>query len=276
MPSGIGLASALIDLTGDLADAMAEMRPAIIDTFEDLAFRIDARTHPRTIEAAMHLGARVRVSQRSLDTVGAERRGAVADVRASGASVVVGGDLDHVLRWMRADPAELADLVGRVRSGAVDCLVVGRPAAAFERAPAPLRETERLVNLTYQRLIGGSGPPWDLLSSVRVLSGAAADLIVDKGQVETLGTDVEWPLLCGAAGGLVVEHVEAAHLSYEEGNVLVPEPADPDAPGTAAAWLGRLRICGWMAEAMTPYLRGRAGGDTDVTGAGEAPGAAAG
>lgn len=276
MPSGTALASALIDLTGDLADAMAEMRPAIVDTFDHLAFRIDARSHPRTIEAAMGLGARVRVSQRSLDTVGAERRGAVADARGSGASVVLNGDLDHVLRWMRADPAEPGDLVARVRSGAADCLVVGRPAAALERAPAPLRETERLVNLTYQRLTGGSGAPCDLLSSVRVLSGAAADVIVEDGRVDTLGTDVEWPLLCRAAGGLVVEHVEAAHLSYEEGNALVPERADPDAPGTAAAWLGRLRICGWMADAMTPYLSGRAGGDTDVTGASQAPGAASG
>ena len=220
----------------------------------------------------MALGARVRVSQRSLDTVGAERRGAVADARASGASVVVNGDLDHVLRWMRAEPAELAGLVARVQAGTADCVVVGRPAAAFARAPAPLRETERLVNLTYQRLTGGTGAPWDLLSSVRVLSPAAAGVIVEQGKVDTLATDVEWPLLCAAAGGLVVDHVEAAHLSYEEGNALVPHPADPDDPGTAAAWLGRLRICGWMADAMTPYLAGPAGGDTDVTGASPGPG----
>jgi hypothetical protein len=248
MQSGTGLGCALLDADGHLADALETMRPAVEATFDRLAFRIDDRTHPRTIEAAMGLGARVRVSARELAEVGRERRGVVADARGPG--VVVTGDLDHILRWMRAAPGELAAAVDRVRAGEVDCLVVGRPAAAFARAPAPLRETERLVNLAYERLTGHA---WDLLSSVRVLSPGAADAIAEGGRVDTLGSDVEWPLLCAAAG-LAVDHYEAAHLSYEEGNVLDAEPADPADPGAAGAWLTRLRICGWMADAMAPYL----------------------
>jgi hypothetical protein len=250
MHSGTGLASALLDAEGHLADAIAAMRPAIASTFDHLAFRIDARTNPRTIEAAMGLGARVRVSARELEAVGRERRGAVADACGSGAGVVVAGDLDHILRWMRAAPDELAGATDRVRSGEVDCLVVGRPPEAFGRAPAPLRETERLVNLAYGRLTGHAA---DLLSSVRVLSIPAATVIAERATVDTLGTDVEWPLLCHAEG-LAVDYDEAPHLSYEEGNVLVPEPADPTDPGAPRAWLTRLRICGWMADAMTPYL----------------------
>jgi hypothetical protein len=253
MHSGTGLACALLDAEGHLADAVAAMRREVDERFDHLAFRIDSRTHPRTIEAAMRLGARVRVSPRELDSVGRERRGAVADARAAGAGAVVTGDLDHILRWVRAAPGELDAAVARVHAGEVDCLVVGRPAGAFERAPAPLRETERLVNLAFERLTGHG---WDLLSSVRVLSSAAADVIVEDGEVDTLGSDVEWPLLCDRAGGLVVEYLEAPHLSYEEGNLLDAEPADPAAPGTPAAWLGRLRICGWMADAMAPYLPG--------------------
>ncbi len=254
MPSGTGLACAFIDVDGHLADAMADMEAPVVERFDRLAFRIDGATHPRTIEMAMRLGARVQVAERDIESAGAYRRGAVGDARAAGSGVVLTGDLDHILRWLREAPGEVDGALARVRDGEADCLVVGRPAEAFARAPAPLRETERLVNLAFARVAGIEGPPWDLLSSVRVLSGAAADTIVEEGEVDTLGTDVEWPLLCRAAGGLAVDYLGAAHLSYEEGNVLVPPPADPEAPGSAQAWLLRLRVCGWMADAMAPYL----------------------
>jgi hypothetical protein len=257
MPRATGLACAFIDAEGHLADAMADMEAAMVARFDRLAFRIDGATHPRTIEAAMRLAARVQVAERDIEMAGAYRRGAVSDARATGSDVILTGDLDHILRWLRAAPDEVDGALARVRAGEVDCLAVGRPAGAFERAPAPLRETERLVNLAFARVAGLTGTPWDLLSSVRVLSAPAADVIVGSGKVDTLGTDVEWPLLCRATGGLVVDYLEAAHLSYEEGNALVPEPADPAAPGSAQAWVLRLRVCGWMADAMAPYVPAR-------------------
>jgi hypothetical protein len=245
---GPGLACAFVDEEGDLAEAIEALRPQLAARFGHVALRIDEKTDPRTVEAAWSIGARTTIAPRSFAEVGRARRHAVADARAAGARTVVAGDLDHILRWLRDAPAELDEALA-VAEG-VDCLVVGRGPGALEASPAPLRETERLVNLAYERLTGNA---WDLLSSVRVLSAAGADAVVGRSTVDTIATDVDWPLRCAADGLRVGYHV-GAHLTYREGNRLGAGPADPSDPGAARAWLGRLRICGWMSEAMAAYL----------------------
>ena len=258
---GVGLASALRDTTGDLADGLVALAgPPPAGVFTHVGVSVAGATHPRTRAALATLGARVRVAERPYELVGRERRMALGLVRAAGAGTVVAGDVDHVLRWLRAAPDEVRHALDRARAEGLDCLVVGRPAAAFAGFPAALGRTEPLVNRAYERLTGHA---WDLLSSVRVLSGRAADLIVERSTVDTVATDVDWPLLCAAAG-LRVGYEEAAHLTYVEGNHLGEpgaarpdhshdEPDEPD-PGDARAWLLRLRVCGWMADAMAPYL----------------------
>lgn len=135
MPRATGLACAFIDAEGHLADAMADMEAAMVARFDRLAFRIDGATHPRTIEAAMRLAARVQVAERDIEMAGAYRRGAVSDARATGSDVILTGDLDHILRWLRAAPDEVDGALARVRAGEVDCLAVGRPGRSSGRRP---------------------------------------------------------------------------------------------------------------------------------------------
>jgi hypothetical protein len=251
---GVGLATALQDRAGDLADGLAALaEPGDDRPFAHVGVSVADGTHPRTRAALDALGARVRVAARTHEEVGRERRLALGLARASGAATVVAGDVDHVLRWLRAAPGEVHHALGRAADEGLDCLVVGRPAAAFAGFPAALGRTEPLVNEAYQRLTGHA---WDLLSSVRVLSGRAADLIVERSTVDTVATDVDWPLLCATAG-LRVGYEEAAHLTYVEGNAL-DDPGGPTGdgpdPGDARAWVLRLRACGWMSDAMAAYL----------------------
>ena len=248
---GVGLACAFRDTTGELADGLAALAgPPGGRPFAHVGVSVDEGTHPRTRAALATLGARARVAARAHELVGRERRLALGLAREDGAGTVVAGDVDHVLRWLRAAPDEVRHAVDRARAEGVDCLVVGRPAVAFAGFPAALGRTEPLVNEAYQRLTGHA---WDLLSSVRVLSGRAADLIVERSTVDTVATDVDWPLLCASAG-LRVAYEEAAHLTYVEGNALDDGEAGEPSPGDARAWLLRLRVCGWMSDAMAAYL----------------------
>jgi hypothetical protein len=253
---GVGLACAFLDRDGELADGLdALARPPWDRVFTHVGMSVPDGTHARTQAALDAVGAHVRVAARAYEQVGRERRFSLGIARSAGADVVVAGDVDHVLRWLRAAPGEVHGALDRFRADDLDCLVVGRPAAAFAGFPAALGRTEPLVNRAYERLTGHA---WDLLSSVRVLSARAADLIVERSTVDTVATDVDWPLLCASAG-LRVGYVEAAHLTYVEGNALddrdggADEDAGPD-PGDARAWLLRLRVCGWMSDAMAAYL----------------------
>jgi hypothetical protein len=80
--------------------------------------------------------------------------------------------------------------------------------------------------------------------------------VVERSVEDTVATDVDWPLVCAAAG-LRVGYYEAPHLTYVEGNGLddpssPSSPPEPD-PGDLRAWLLRLRVCGWMADAMAAH-----------------------
>jgi hypothetical protein len=240
------LASAVKDEEGNLAFSLANLGDAL-RFFDGFVFRVTTTTHRETLDALRGLDAVIEASVPNLMTVGRERRGAVASAVAAGADYVVFSDLDHLLRWFHADEAECARVLDAGR--AVDCRVVGRAPTAFDDAPRAVRDTERLVNLAFERLTGRT---WDLLSSVRVLSRRGAETICEKSSIDTIATDVDWPLLCMEAG-LVVEYQESRSLNYRPGTLLHEPKADPDDRGSAASWLFRLRIAGWMAEAMTQY-----------------------
>lgn len=115
-------------------------------------------------------------------------------------------DLDHVLRWIEADPIELQSCL----SSSADFVVVGRSADAMEACPARLRETERIINHIYRL---ATGRDWDVMFAVRSMTPEVAEAIVAQADEDTIANDVEWPLVAERAG-FSVDYLEADGLSY--------------------------------------------------------------
>lgn len=139
--------------------------------------------------------------------VGRHRRQVVdLALRTSPANIVY-SDLDHVLRWIEADPFELASVVTDTTE---DFTVVGRTPRAMRSCPARLQETESLVNHIYAL---ATGHFWDLMFAVRVMSPAAATVVVTQATEDSYANDVEWPIIVEGAG-LSLGYHEADGLSY--------------------------------------------------------------
>lgn len=138
---------------------------------------------------------------------GRHRRVAVRLATTLAPSRIMHCDLDHVLRWIEADPVELRS---SLTSPGADFVVIGRTADAIAACPARLRETERIVNHIYRL---ATGRDWDLMFAVRTMMPAAAAAIVAQGTEDTIANDVEWPILVERLG-FSVDYLEADGLSY--------------------------------------------------------------
>jgi hypothetical protein len=132
-----------------------------------------------------------------------------------------------------------------------DCSVIGRGPISTAALPARLRETERWVNHTFML---ATGFPWDTLMAARGLSVAAATLIVTQSQVQTVGNDVDWPLLC-IKHGLSMNYVEAEGLTYQTNRVYAAD-IDDDEDQDPGAWAMRIRLANQQVEAMQAYFPG--------------------
>lgn len=180
------------------------------------------------------------------DQIGAARRQSVGMAVEAGAGTVLYSDLDHVLRWVETDQAELEACLDV--QPAVGLLVVGRSESAFAASPARLRETERLVNHVYELMTGRS---WDLMFAIRRLSAPAAADIVRHCREDTIANDVVWPFLAERLGHWI-GYFAASGLSY-----LVTADFDQEAdhrddePGR---WIERLRIAAGHASVMADFL----------------------
>ncbi len=241
----VALATAVHDPSGKLVPAIVRLAPRLNSVFSEFAFNISEATSPGVAEVAVALlGATIVSHPPSEAHIGRIRREAVALVRRS--EMVLYSDPDHLLRWIDRDEADLRRVLAAQPD--VDFLVVGRSAEAMAQQPARLRETERLVNHTYQLL---TGDEWDLLFAVRRLSRPAAALIATESRVETLANDVEWPLLARQAG-LRLGYAQSDSLIYrtiEEFGA----PADTG-DGQPLQWIRRLEFAALMATAMRPFL----------------------
>lgn len=241
------LAATIHDPTGELVEAIPALAPRFRDVFAGIACNISDQTHPEVIRLARDLGS-VMTHPTGLLTVGRARREAVRLALDLGQRNILYSDFDHMCRWLERDPAELAALLSI--EPATDVLIIGRSPRALAAEPARLRETEALVNRTYELLTGRAA---DLMFAVRRLSRAAAEAIVARSRVDTLANDVDWPLLAERLGFRIGTATSDAlyYRTMDEYGA----PADTG-DGDPANWIARLEFAALHAAAMRAYLKG--------------------
>ncbi len=181
--------------------------------------------------------------------IGRHRRESVR--LASGDSAVLYSDLDHLLRWIEADRQEVEKVLASLDA---DLIVVGRTARAMAACPRRLRDTEAIVNHIYALT---AGRRWDLMFAVRLLSPAAARLIVEQAREDSLANDVEWPLLIERAG-LGVGYREADGLSYRFRRDFDADSDQRD--GDPLRWIERVEFANLHCRVLKDFLDGGAHG----------------
>ena len=179
--------------------------------------------------------------------VGRHRRDSVRLALQTDPSTVFYSDLDHLLRWISADRAELRRIVEQ-RSADFD--VIGRSARAMLSCPARLRATEQPINRIYRLL---TGRDWDLMFAVRAISALAAQAVVDMCGEDSIASDVEWPIAIERAG-FTLGYREADALSYRIAQDFGASVDDHD--DDPRAWIERIEIANLHAKALRRLLGG--------------------
>ncbi|MBI5670261.1 MAG: histidine phosphatase family protein [Chloroflexi bacterium] len=176
-----------------------------------------------------------------------------------GADAIHYADMDRLLRWVETRPDEWRTTVEQV--GQVDCLVIGRTAAAWETHPRALYEAERIINRTFSKLLGQD---MDFGAGSKGFSRRAAEfLIASTTPGRALGADTEWPVLLYRAG-LRVTSVLVDGLDWESADRYQEQAADADTQRRLAAaydnvaqnWAMRVRVTQQIVDAgIDAWLR---------------------
>lgn len=93
------------------------------------------------------------------------------------------------------------------------------------------------------------------MMAARSLSRRGAEVIVEGCDVDSIGSDVAWPLYCEAKG-LSVGYMEAEGLTYRTNVDYANDLAD-SRDGDPQAWATRVLRAAQHIEAMLPYMRDR-------------------
>lgn len=248
MPATTAFATILHDTEGRLIEPIRAAAPALRRVFSGFAASLTEATDPRVAAVLSEaLGARVARHPTGEAIIGLARRSAVALALEDDVERVLYSDMDHVLRWIDADPDEMEEVLSAEPEAQL--LIIGRTAEAMAAVPRRLRDTEAPVNRAYELLTGRHA---DLLFAVRRMHRATARDIVTHSRIDSIANDVEWPLLAEQLGHRV-GHAEAHGLRYrtidEYGAAADSYDEDP------LQWIRRLEMAGDMARAMRPYLR---------------------
>ena len=235
------LAATVHDPTGAFLPGLIRCKQALEQTFGALCVLATEPTSDQVVSYLQDgLGATV-IRAPANGEVGRHRREAVELARRTRSATVLYSDLDHVLRWAEAAPAELLSVV---TDPAHDLTVIGRSPRAMMACPARLRETESVVNHIYAL---ATGHVWDLMFAVRVMSPAAAAVVVGQATENSYANDVEWPMIVERAG-LSVGYREADGLSYRIARdfdaAVDAHDADP------LRWIERVEIANLHAQAV--------------------------
>lgn len=191
------------------------------------------------------LGAAVGRAQPAAERIGTHRREAVRLATTFEPSVVLHADLDHALRWIEADRAELQR---HLAEKPADFVVIGRTERAMNACPRRLRDTEAIVNHIYRL---ATGRDWDLMFATRLLSPKAAAVIVEHGTEDSIANDVEWPFVAERMG-LSVAYREAHGLSYR---ITADFDADTDHhDDDPLAWVTRVELAYLHAQTLRRML----------------------
>lgn len=253
------LATTLRDPAGRLARALSEALPQLSVLFSAIIVQAAEDAHPAGVEILESHGALVEREAPLRRGIGRARLDALSRALASEPDVIMASDLDRVIHWAATYPAELKKLIGSLPAS--DVTVIGRSSRAFGSHPAPQRETERIVNLAFQRV---TGRHWDVVAAARGFSARAASVLVRHApDIETVATDVAWLLCLLDRARLSFTYVEADGLEYETPDRLADEialagglqgwrvalEADP------RQWLHRLNAARLEIEALEKAIR---------------------
>jgi len=119
-------------------------------------------------------------------------------------------DLDRLLHWMEAYPAEWAQTLAVIPGH--DCLILGRTLRAWATHPRALGETERSINEVFSHLLGQA---MDFGAGSRGFSRPAVEfLLTNSPPGHAPGTDAEWPVLLHR-GGFTVDYLAVEGLEWE-------------------------------------------------------------
>jgi hypothetical protein len=244
------LATALRDAPGELLPKAAQLWPELQGRFAGIAMHVTSDTCDEWRSFLRARQVPFVESPPAWDHIGLHRRRSLAlGLERSSVGRFLYADPDHILRWVERQPAELDRVVEVLHRW--DGLIIGRSEAAFRAAPARLRRTESVINHIYRLMTGND---WDLMMAARGFSRRAAEIVVATSTCDTLGNDVEWPLLMERAG-LNLGYVAADGLTYETNPVYASGIADAldDDP---AAWMLRVYAARQHVEAMRRFLPG--------------------
>ncbi len=258
--SSICLVTALCDPPGELLIKAERNWGALQQRFSNIAVHLTDDTHADWHRFLTERGVPTAQARQAWDFIGLHRRRSLElGLRHFACDRFFYSDPDHVLRWVERQPDELDDVLRGARH--CDCTVIGRSDAGFKETPERLRATEAIVNHIYRLMTGHA---WDLLMAVRVFSRRAAELIVTRSTVDTLGNDVAWPLLV-AQSGLTLGYVQAEGLTYETNSVYAHDGADT-LDNDPQSWMLRVHAANQQVAAMRPFLNGlNAGRDAAST-----------
>ena len=245
----MGAASALAvtvhDPGGHFLPGLVRLEQQLRDTFSGGGAVVTDRTHPDVVRfLSEQVGWEVCSSERD-GRVGLHRRLSLDLALRAGAGTALYSDVDHILRWLEAAPAEVATAL---EADGADLLVVGRSDEAMLACPARLRETERLVNHAYSLM---TGRPWDVMFGIRRLSGPLARDIVANCTEDSLANDVEWPLFAERTG------YRLAYLASDSLTYRLREDLDTEADlhdSDPALWIHRIEIANLHAQVLKRYL----------------------
>jgi hypothetical protein len=241
------LTTTISDQSGDLRTKLKQLLPSVLDRFDGLAAFVTTTTHAEVFSLLDDHGVCITTGEPDFDSIGRHRRESLRlALRQTAAEHLLVADLDHVLRWIEIDPIELDRVLQIICTH--DCTVIGRGPRSFGSLPDRLAKTEVIVNHIYKLVTGNA---WDMLMAARGLSRGAAEVIVQYSTIDTIGNDVEWPLLCHSRG-FSLQYVEAEGLIYKT-NIDYALDREDSLDCDASAWATRMLIAKQHVDAMLPY-----------------------
>lgn len=248
MSKSIAFATILHDVDARLAVPIAAAAPTLRKLFAGFAVSLTEATDPRIAAVLTEtLDAHIAWHPTGEAIIGQARRSAVGLALECDTDRVLYSDLDHILRWIDIDPAEMAEVLATQPEAQL--LIIGRTERAMAAVPRRLRDTEMPINRTYELLTGRSA---DLLFAVRRMDRGTAKDIVAHSRVDSIANDIDWPLLAERLGHRV-GYAEAHGLYYrtidEYGAAADSYDLEP------LQWIRRIEIAAEMAKAMRPYLK---------------------
>lgn len=238
------------DEQGHLTEKLRALMPQLQKRFQSIAVLITQTTDESIKNIFTENNAHIDYAEPNMDHAGRHRRRALElALNEPQMTHILRTDLDHLLRWIEQDATELDRILENIQHS--DYTVIGRGPKAFSALPDRLREPEKIINHIFALT---TGHQWDPSMGACAMSRKAAKIIVQKGTVETVGNDVEWPLLC-LQNGLNVKQIEAEGLTYQTEENYAKNAQDTlDQDPTA--WAFRMQLAYQQIQAMQPYIDG--------------------